>query len=370
MNSTKHIDIATFLESHGFYGRVELMLTIKSFDLEAIRERYLASRANKSGRAGSVERRPTATGGIARVVLENGRLTEQEVLCKLQEPRGIDIRGGWLALAAENKVYVLDGERTETIEHPWFSYIHTVAISRGGHHILISSSGFDAIFDWSMVEHAVRHEWFAWDYGFDTAVDPETGEPLKLTRNPLRAKQFEEDGIACRLIQEPEKQVLPTAQRAAFINSVVYDGHDPAYWLATFFHEGAVYRINPVAGVATPLITGLKNPHGGRVYLDGYMATSTASGEIMVLGLQEETRYDFSALPGKPEALQDMEWLQNAIPLGSLVLAIDTNRTAFHIIDPKQGLRDTISFPENWAIQDMAHGSLTKEVSDQLRALG
>ena len=46
MNANK-IDISTFKRDHGFYGEIELLLTIKSFDLQAIRARYVASKNNK-----------------------------------------------------------------------------------------------------------------------------------------------------------------------------------------------------------------------------------------------------------------------------------------------------------------------------------
>ena len=52
------IDLSQFQRDHSFYGELNLLLTVKSFDLQAIRKRYLASKKNK--RAGSVERRKVA----------------------------------------------------------------------------------------------------------------------------------------------------------------------------------------------------------------------------------------------------------------------------------------------------------------------
>ncbi|MGB0979815.1 MAG: hypothetical protein ACPGVV_10490, partial [Croceimicrobium sp.] len=51
--------------SSSFYPELELLISIKSFDLKAIRARYLAARSNLSGRGGSVERRAVSLGGIS-----------------------------------------------------------------------------------------------------------------------------------------------------------------------------------------------------------------------------------------------------------------------------------------------------------------
>ncbi len=68
------IDISNFEEDHSFYDELDLLITIKSFNLQAIRKRYLESRKNKSGKAGSVERREVSTGGIARVKINGSKV--------------------------------------------------------------------------------------------------------------------------------------------------------------------------------------------------------------------------------------------------------------------------------------------------------
>ncbi len=362
------IDIAQFDEDAKYFGRINLILTVKSFDLKAIRKRYLASRGNKSGRAGSVERRQAAIGGIVSLVIEGNKIVEEEILCRLPEPRGIDSRAGCLAIAAENKIFVLDGHQIEQIENSWFSYIHTVNFSRGGHHLLISSSGLDCIFDWSLNSKQIRAEWFAWEHGFDQSIDA-SGQILRLTRSANQASAWQKEGIACRFIDQPEKQVLPTAQRAAFINSVVYDDRDPAYWLATFFHEGKVYRINPVAGIATPVLEGLSNPHGGRAWQRALMATSTTAGMVIIKSSERELMYDFTHLPGKANALTNMEWIQNTIVSGNTFISIDSNRAAFHLFDPVAEKRISVAFNPDWAVQDLVAGKLKKEVIHQAATL-
>ena len=40
----KRIDISKFQRDSSFYGQIDLLLTVKSFDLQAIRKRYLESK--------------------------------------------------------------------------------------------------------------------------------------------------------------------------------------------------------------------------------------------------------------------------------------------------------------------------------------
>jgi hypothetical protein len=163
--------------------------------------------------------------------------------------------------------------------------------------------------------------------------------------------------------------VLPTAKRTAFINSAVYDAAIPGSILATFFHEGSVFRIDMDTGKAERIIEGLQKPHGAKNYMDALMVTSTGSGEVIVFGMHEKQIYGFTELEGKPELLKDMEWLQNAIHTGNYMIALDSNRTSFVVFDPKKRLYDSISYDLNWAIQDAVVGKLSNEQQDIIRNL-
>ncbi|MFT7589485.1 MAG: hypothetical protein ACI959_001703 [Limisphaerales bacterium] len=342
------LDISKFKRDRAFYPALNLLVTIKSFDLQAIRKRYLASRKKGDGKAGSVARRAPSIGGIARLKIDQGELSEEEVLVKMKEPRGIDINPKCVAVAAEDCVYILhkDG-RVKTISEPWFSYIHTVQLSmHDPDRILISSSGFDIFFEYDVKTGEKYFEWLSWEHGFNKANDPETGNTFTLTRD----KEVKGDNVV--LISDPPKAPIPTAKRAAFINSVSYHSAKPDVFLATFFHEGAVYSIDR-KGRATLVLENLKNPHGGRDYKSGYMATSTASGQIIMKEAEQSTELDFSNLKGKPDSLKDMEWIQNAIYTEGLIIAIDSNRTALIIINQEMKLYDTIPYDPEWAIQDL-----------------
>ncbi len=362
------IDIATFQRDHSFYGDIPILFTIKSFDLLAIRKRYLASRANKQNRTGSVERRDVAPGGIAKGKLSMGKLNNYELLAKQPEPRGIAFNQDYFCFSSENTIYIFPRNKApRIIEDPWFSYIHTLDLYEDN--VLISSSGLDVIFEWHIPSQKKIWEWYAWENGFNKSIDPHSGATVYLTRNKEEAHSYERQGKAHIFIENPVKQALPTSRRAAFINSVCYNQHDDKSIIATFFHEGAVYQIDRQSGTSKKCVDQLKNPHGGRNYGNGYMATSTASGEIIITENTQKKaqKLDLTSLPGKPEELQQMEWIQNTIVYNDLVISIDSNRSAFVIIDIEKKLYDMVPFDPNFAIQDIVTGSLTKDMVAEIK---
>lgn len=366
-----YFDVSHFKRDKDFYGKIDLLLTVKSFDLQAIRKRYLDSKKRKSGRAGSVTRREPGMGGLTGVTLKSGKAINEQVLWKAKEPRGIDYKHGRLAISAENEVYVVDeGGATRTLRHDWFSYIHTVAWSPfDNDRLLISSSGLDILHEFDVQSEKPTFEWLAWEHGFPTGLDPEVNRQVVLTRNKQEASRMEEAGLLVKLIENPANTHLPTAMRAAFINSVTYDPIHPDQILATFFHEGAVYGISRKSGLVKPLLKGLKNPHGGRRDKSGLMATSTGTGKVYWKRGGTEHVFDLSNLPGKPEELGEMEWVQNTGVHGEFWIAIDSNRTSFVAIDPENQLFDLIPYDSNWAVQDMIPGFLTKDQEAALKAI-
>lgn len=366
---TEEIDISTFQRSNSFYGAIDALISIKSFDLQAIRKRYIASRSNKGNKTGSVERRTPSLGGIAQIKMEMGKLTQSNVLIRTKEPRALHFDHNRFSFAAENLVYVFDesGE-VLSLENPWFSYIHTVEFKPDNKdRLLISSSGFDLILEYDLTTKNQTWEWLAWEHDFNSTVDPKTGEKVLLTRNEELAAKIAASGDSVLLINDPTTDSLPTAKRAAFINSVVYDKNDPNFVIATFFHEGAVYRINPINGNSAKILDGLKNPHGGHVLNEDVIATSTGTGEVHRLRkAQNRTVYSFKNLDAKPEELTGMEWIQNTETHSNYYLSIDSNRTSFVIFNPELKLYDMIPFDENWAVQDICIGSINE---NQLEAI-
>lgn len=366
---TKHIDLSTYTTNDNFYGEIDLLLTVKNFDLQSIRARYIASKNNKSGKAGSVERRKVGTGGICFVKMKDGRLTQEDVYVSLKEPRGIAVKGDLLAIAAENTVYLIDDE-IRKIENPWFSYIHTIDFNpHDPSKILVASSGLDCIFEYDLNTLEQVYAWHAWDNDFRESINKE-GEAIILTRHADEVAKLESEGHQVKLMNDPANQTLPTAQRAAFINTVTYDVNEPNYLLATFFHEGAVFRIDMNTGKSIQVIDGMKNPHGGRNEGDLFMATSTGTGEIIRKNSQEEVKYQFKNLAGKDPELGEMEWIQNAIDKNGNIIAIDSNRTSFVIFNPEQEIISKVAYNDNWAVQDLVVGTASNKQIELMKGLG
>ncbi|MCF8363245.1 MAG: hypothetical protein K9G70_11560 [Prolixibacteraceae bacterium] len=353
------IDLNTFKPDHFFYGNLNLAITIKSFDLQAIRKRYIETKNKESNRTGSVERRKVTTGGVAQLKIDKGTIKTKEVILELPEPRGIDIHDTeTLSFSSENKAYILKGGHLTEITNPWFSYIHTVQFNEDASRLLISSSGFDSIFEYDCKTLEPTFEWFAWENGYNKGRDPKTGRKFYITRKKNEAQIYQKQNDEYLLINDPLNQVLPTAKRAAFINSVKYNTLNSCKIIATLFHEGAVIEIDKRTTQITKILNGLTNPHGGGYCKKGAYATSTRSGEFVLNNEDGKSIFSFQNLPGKPEHLEDFEWIQNSIIKDDIIISIDSNRNSFIIFNPKLKLIDVIPYDLNWAVQDISIGNI------------
>lgn len=365
---TQDIDLSSFERNSGFYSDIKLVLTIKSFDLQAIRQRYLKSRKNVSGKAGSVERRAVSKGGLVKLNLSQGELKELDLVGDLFEPRGIDYKEGRLAVSLENEVHVFKDEETYTLKNPWFSYIHTVDFNKKDHNrILITSSGYECLHEYDFVKNELVWDWFAWDHGLNEANNPEDNSSILLTRDKDLSKSYEEKGIAHILIDDPKGQSLPTAKRAAFINTARYDHQNADSIFLTLFHEGSVRVLEKSTGNSRIILDGMKSPHGGQRFdSETVISTNTAGGSVELLKDEERTSLKFHSLPSKPEELGRAEWLQNSIRYNSLIVTIDSNRNALVVIDPESRKYDLLPYNNNWALQDlMVYNNENEEIIDR-----
>jgi hypothetical protein len=336
-----------------FYGDLKLLMTIKSFDLQAIRARYLASKKNASGKGGSVERRAVSLGGLAQVSIKNGSLQEDWVKGDLKEPRGLASSTNKWAYSVEDQVIVYDAKERYSFSYPWFSYIHTVNFHpQKKDCILVTSSGFDSVFEFNYKTGNLNWEWFSWEHGLDLGHSKD-GASVRITRKGEVYKTLMEKGESALLISDPTTDHLPTAQRAAFINTAVYDGEQ--HFLATLFHEGTVRSVDINTGASEIVMSGMKNPHGAkRLADDSLLCTNTGGGEVWLLEGENLHHYAFADLPGKAAAMEGVEWLQNTIAVKDFFISIDANRNALVVFNPAKQLYDMIPFSDDWAVQDLA----------------
>ncbi len=346
-----NIDLSKFEECPEEYPSVKLLITVKSFDLNAIRHRYLESR--KRSKTGSVSRREPAEGGLVQLDINKGAIAAEKILARLPEPRGLDICNHSMAVSSANRIYIfsLAHEKVQTIDDPWLSYIHTVKFDNNGSKLLVTSSGFDLIKEYNLSDENCSWEWLAWEHGIADGVDPSTGECFLLTRDPLVARQLEKGTARYKLVSDPLNETLPTALRAAFINTAEYGSDDSI--LATLFHSGKVISINRITGDWKPLIEGLTRPHGGMKYEDGVLVTDTAGGKVVVKNGGIISYYFFSDFPGKADNMKDLEWLQTSQILDNIIVTVDSNRNRLTFFNPENKTMMNIYFNPDWAIQDI-----------------
>ena len=358
-------DINEFEEDRHHFRRTELILTVKSFDLLAIRKRYLQSRSRS--KTGSVERREPAQGGIVYIEVENGSIVHFEILAKIRESRGIDISGSRIALSSENRIYIFNHNEQEPqiIDHPWLSYIHTVRFSSDITKLLASSSGLDSLLEFDLKNGAACWEWVAWEHGYNEGENPETRQKHILTRHALEAQHLKKEGKNVIYIAKHGKKSLPTALRAAFMNSAEYSTDDKV--LATLFHHGTVIEISKTTNTWKVVYQGMSKPHGGMLVKNAFLVTDTGGGQVILKKDAMIMIYDFSALPGKSKELAELEWFQFSRLRDNTIVAIDSNRNAIIFIDIRAKKRMSLPYDGNWAIQEFCF--VTKASKDTFKKI-
>ncbi|MGB1316446.1 MAG: hypothetical protein ACPG4Y_10525 [Chitinophagales bacterium] len=348
-------DLNKFEVNNSFYEEMDLLITIKSFDLQSIRNRYIKSvKTTANNTVGSVEKRDSHLGGLALLKIRNGAIISENIITKTKEPRGVDIDGNRWAFSSENVIFVIEDDIKYKVENDWFSYIHTVKFSPfNANCILISSSGLDMIFEINFKTNQVIREWCAWENGFSLSYYKEDGTDLFLTRNENIAEKYKAENKKYLLIKDAKTDFLPTAKRAAFINSIAYHPRDKNKCLATFFHEGSVREIDFETGESTILHQGMQSPHGGMFVGETLIVTNTRGGEVIKKSKEKTKVFSFKNLEGKPDYLSEKEWIQNSILTKDKVIAIDSNRNQFVIIDENKKQVSKVDYNLSWAVQDI-----------------
>ena len=344
------IDLECFTEDKDCWGKFELLVAVKSFNLLEIRKRYLSSQ--KRSKTGSVERREPALGGIVYLKIEHGKIVEEKIIAKLTEPRGIDFKNGLLALSSENQIFIFDLKKNEisVIEDNWLSYIHTVKFNTQNNKILVSSSGVDTIMEFDLQTKKKIWEWLAWEEGYNKGINPKTKTEHILTNSIMKARQLATSKTNFILITNPQKENLPTALRAAFINSAEYYSDNEI--LITLFHDGAVKKINRKTKKLETIITGLNKPHGGMKFKNKLLVTDTANGKIIVKDGIDEHHFNFRNLQGKDDNMKHLEWLQTSHFNDDNIITVDSNRMNFTFFNYRLRKKTQVAFNKSWAVQD------------------
>lgn len=343
-------NIVDFIEDPYHFKRCEILLTVKSFDLLAIRKRYLKSRSRS--KTGSVERRKPAQGGLVYLTVDKGKIVHSEILAKIRESRGVDIHHSKIAVSSEDRIFIFTKENDSPVilEHPWLSYIHTVRFDKKAQHLLVSSSGLDSLIEFDLRNQKVCWEWVAWEHGLNEGENPETGQKHILTRNKGEADRLRAENINVIYITKDRNQSLPTALRAAFMNSAEYSGNNKV--LATLFHHGYVIEISKKKSTWKIIYEGMSKPHGGLFSKDVFLVTDTGGGRVILQRDKFYHEYNFWGLPGKSSDLENLEWLQFSRIIENTIITIDSNRNAMIFLDIDAKKRMSVSYDKDWALQE------------------
>jgi hypothetical protein len=338
----------------------ELILTIKT-TLQLEKNDYQADLLNKTneGVFGREAARPYVLGLVASFPLAHDQfdwtLAESKWAFSAVEPYGIDACQRQMALATAKAVQLINMNTGEArwCHNSWLNQGHTVEFSPDGTKLLVGSSGFDAVFEFSTQTGEVVWQWFAWDHGFDRS---KLGHYV--VRSEARSEALRAQGHDVLLVDDPGAYPfgIPTRQKPAHLNSACYapDGKI----LITLFHQGAGYVIDRNTGDAQQVISGLSNPHKlSRRKRGGYFISNTKQGKLIFLDNLYLPAYEI-CLAGTPGVVRDpklLEFLQNTTELREdLFACVDIHRSSIWLIDIRHRRYRGIRFPVEWSVHDIA----------------
>lgn len=281
------------------------------------------------------------------------------------EPYCVDIFENQIALCGGNYVEVVDTDTGEkrSFQHPWLRQAHSVQFSKDGRRLLVSSSGFDAIFEFDVATAETCWEWFAWDHGLDQS---RLGEYFVRSRE--RGEALIAKGHKVVFVDDPSQHELgiPTRYCPVHINGAFYD-HDENV-LVTLFQQGAASRVDKATGATTDVASGLINPHKLHPRREGgYYVADTRRGELLLLDddYQIVRRISLREAPGKVRSPTLTEFLQSVSELDDgLFACVDIHRSTLWLIDVNVRRYRGVRFPREWSVHDIALDNCAPAMKD------
>ena len=353
-------ELSTF--RHDFHlGRdLRIIATVKNCFQVDKNVRQEAQRARQNPEIHGREKvRPFYYGLVAAYSLAHDQFTwdlaDAEWSFSSLEPYCIDIFDKLIALCGGNYVEIVDMDSgvKRSFQHPWLRQAHSVQFSKDGRRLLVSSSGFDAVFEFDVATGKTCWEWFAWDNGLDQS---RLGEYYVRTRE--RAEELEAQGYKVVLVDDPSQHELgiPTRFCPVHINGAFYDREENV--LVTLFQQGAAIRVDKATGKTTDIASGLINPHKLHPRREGgYYVADTRRGELLLLddGFQVERRVSLRTAPGEGRSATLTEFLQSVSELDDgLFACVDIHRSTLWLIDVNARRYRGIRFPREWSVHDIA----------------
>lgn len=330
----------------------EWLFVIKSQDQIIRRNKLIATK--KNGKYGRISKREIGNGLLVKAKLDNNKVSISKSY-NYEEPRHIlKLSSGEYLLTAIDKIYRLnkDFEVIKVQENPLFAFLHTIKTNRKENKFLLVSSGYDSVFEIDSIGEVINH-WLAWENGFNP---DENGNWLALNEN-YYSKYIDEGKNA--LLIDPSKygrEGLLTSIRSAHPNLAIYDPYDDdESFIVSIGHQGHLFRINFNQHTTLLILAELNQmPHGLYPFDNGWCVTNTTKGEFWVLdnAFKKKKIYSFNELEHKVKGTEDIEWIQQIIPVNkNCFLALDANRGLI-AVDSQKKQYSVYKPNENWCFQD------------------
>ncbi|MCW7540101.1 hypothetical protein OOT46_19895 [Aquabacterium sp. A7-Y] len=281
------------------------------------------------------------------------------------EPYCIDIFDKLISLCGGNCVEIVDMDSgvKRSFQHPWLRQAHSVQFSADGRRLLVSSSGFDAVFEFDVSTGKTCWEWFAWDHGLDQS---RLGEYF--VRSRQRGEELAAQGHKVVLVDDPSQHELgiPTRFCPVHINGAFYDRDENL--LVTLFQQGGAIRVDKATGEASTIASGLINPHKLHSRSEGgYYVADTRRGELLLLddGFQVVRRISLREAPGAVRSALLTEFLQSVSELDDALFAcVDIHRSTLWLIDVNARRYRGVTFPREWSVHDIALNHCSPAMKD------
>ena len=347
-------DISNFKRDRSLLNNTNWFLVIKSLDQKIRRKRLLETR--KDGKFGRTSARPTSIGLLAMITLYDGNVQSNWVK-EFKEPRHIiSINDGYYLLSDVNGVNCIsnNGDIERRITNKLFAFLHSLDINENyGTILLVASAGYDAVIELDLLTNEETFFWSAWDHGFNPDDDGNW-----LTLDEYKYDMYIQEGKNAVYI-DPIKygeQGINTAFRSAHPNVAVYNPYSKNRTIiVSIGHNGELYEVNRDNGEIKLVCDQLSQmPHGLWPYKRGWFMTNTTKGEVVFFNSEFEILRVISLvdLPGKPNELNDIEWVQNTayyedekflcLDANRGIIAIDLNAETYNVYTPDP----------NWCLQD------------------
>ena len=271
-----------------------------------------------------------------------------------KQPTGIAVASNKMVVAEGSRLTIITDRDPKSVQHidsPWFARMHTVEFSPDGKKLLTVASSWDTILEVNLETSEIT-ELRLTDLGFN-----QTQFGAKIVRRELTASELESGQyVSASRPQDFKGMGLPTALTPVHLNGVHYD-YDSEHLIATAFHQGQAWRINPYTGEVTVILEGLGHPHGFmKDPLYGYICTDTEGEAIYFLSRNFEVKQIVSTAGVSPKVASAAQesWVQNCDKVAGVYCAIDMPRRSLLLFDPSKKQYRRMSFDPSWAVQTVS----------------